>query len=125
MSMALKAVEDEPSHSAAAAFGLEVTPTISISEAVTPLDEEVVRGVPTRSLLGGLPDFSALSRLMEGNSISLHRGHISCIKSTIHWALSHSLPRSSFDVQVRLFWSISPKYQKAQHPWPFPTSLLR
>lgn len=64
------AVEDEPSHSEAGAFGLEVTLTIIVSEAVTPSAEEVVHEVPTPSLLRSLPNFSALPQLMEGDSLS-------------------------------------------------------
>lgn len=86
MSMASKAVEDEPSHLDVTTFGQEVTPTIAFFEAVTPLAEEVRRGVPTPSPFRGLPDFFALTRIMEGNSLFLHHLHISFVRSIIYWA---------------------------------------
>lgn len=66
-SVALEAVEVEPSHPEIMALEQEVTPTIAISKVVTPTVEGVVFGV---GLFRGLSEFSTLPRLMEGNFLS-------------------------------------------------------
>lgn len=58
--MTPEVVDEEPSQTEIVALGQEVTPAITVCEAVAPMAEEVVPRAPIPGLFRGLPALFAL-----------------------------------------------------------------